>query len=152
MAAGNNIARTILTWMAAVISVCLLVGSPALADTLHVIVEDGESSFLVDVENNEIWWVTDECRHEIPVLQNDDTPDKSKTIISSDRFLKEVQIGTHRFTLEQQFRFDTVSQAPTLQVFNSARGGWSTINVRIDNTCESDLTCRRRMELPLCTD
>ena len=137
--------------MTAVISVFFIVGSPAMADTVHVIVEDGESSFLVDVKKQEIWWVTDECRHEVPVIRDDD-PDESETIISSDRFLKEVQIGAHRFTLEQQFRFDTVSQAPTLQVFNSARGGWSQINVRIDNTCESDLICRARMELPLCVD
>lgn len=151
MIAGKTIARTILTWIAAVIGVFLVVASPAMADPVHVKVEDGDTSFLVDVDAQEIWWITETCRHEVPVKRDDKDSDAPKTSISSERFIKDVQIGSHRFKLEQQFRFDGVNQTPTLQVFNSARGGWSEIDIDVDSTC-IDSSCRARLELPLCVD
>jgi len=152
MIAGNNIARTILTWIAAVIGVFFIVALPAMAAPVHVKVQDGDTSFLVDVEAQDIWWITETCRYEVPVKRNDDTEsDAPKTSISSERFIKDVQIGSHRFKLEQEFRFDGVTQTPTLQVFNSARGGWSEIDIDVDSTCINS-SCRARLELPLCVD
>ena len=153
MDASLKIVRTWLTlWVTSILGVFVIAATAASAEPVHVNVQEGESSFLVDIEERKIWWITDVCRHEVPVQEekSDDDNDNTLSIISSDRFLKDVQIGSHRFRLEQQFRFDMVSQAPTLQVFNSVRGGWSEIPVRINDTCDEDLSCRRRMELPLC--
>lgn len=153
MEAGNNIARTIMTWMVAfATSALFLVAPAAMAKPVRVFVEDGETSFILDVDKDEIWWITDQCRYEVPVETSDDKSKASKDIMSSDRFLKDVQIGSHRFTLEQQFRFNMVSPTPSLEIYNSARGGWSKIDIRIENACDADLSCRRAMELPLCTD
>ena len=155
MNARLKIVRTrLMLWIASMLSVCAVVASAANAKPMHVNVQDGESSFLVDVEERKIWWITDICRHEVPVMDDsrDDDSDNKVTIISSDKFLKDVQIGSHRFTLEQQFRFNMVTETPSLQVYNSARGGWSEVDIHVNETCDTDFTCRRSMELPLCTE
>lgn len=155
MAASLKIVRTCLTlWYVSILSVFCIVAPAAYADAVHVKVEDGETSFLVDIEERKIWWITEVCRFEVPVNndKSDHDNDDSLAIISSDKFLKDVQIGSHRFTLEQQFRFNMVSQAPSLQVYNSVRGGWSEVDIHVDETCDTDFTCRRSMELPLCTE
>ena len=138
--------------MTLLISALFLVAPAAMAEPVRVIVKDGETSFILDVDKNEVWWITEQCRHEIPVEKSDKKSEQSKGIMSSDRFLKDVQIGSHRFTLEQQFRFNMVSPSPSLQIYNSARGGWSEIDIRIEDTCDTDLSCRRALELPLCTE
>ena len=155
MDASLKIVRTWLTlWVTSILGVFVIVASAASAEPVHVNVQNGESSFLIDVEERKIWWITDVCRHEVPVIdeKSDDDSNETQAIISSDKFLKDVQIGSHRFTLEQQFRFNMVSQAPTLQVYNSVRGGWSEVDIHVDETCDTDFTCRRSMELPLCTE
>jgi len=130
MSVAIKIARTCLTSITAAISVFFVAAAPAMADAVHVEVKEGDTSFVIDKDKGKIWWVTGKCRYEIPVSR----------------------ARSHRLRLEQQFRFDMVSHAPTLQVFNSVRGGWSEIPVRINDTCGQDLTCRLRMELPLCRD
>ena len=152
MIAGNNIARTILTWITAVIGVFFIAASSAMAEPVHVKVHDGDTSFFVDVEEQEIWWIMESCRYDVPVQRNEDDTDTPKTSISSEKFIKDVQIGSHRFKLEQQFRFDGLNQTPTLQVFNSARGSWSEIDIRVEPTCNNDSSCRTRLELPLCVE
>jgi len=123
-----------------------------MAKVMHVDVKEGDTSFVIDTDQGIIGWVKQECRYEIPISKDKKPPKKSTNIVFSERFSQNVQIGSHRFILEQQFRFDMVSQTPTLQVFNSVRRGWSEIPVRINDTCNQDLTCRQRMELPLCTN
>jgi hypothetical protein len=152
MSVAIKIARICLTSITAAISVFFIAGVPAMADAVHVEIQEGDTSFFIDKDKGKIWWIKEECRYEIPISKNQKKLKKHIDIVSSDKFTKNVQIGSHRFTLEQQFRFDMVSHVPTLQVFNSARGGWSEIPVRINDTCSSDLTCRLRMELPLCSD
>lgn len=155
MDASLKIVRTWLTlWVTSILGVFVIAASAASAEPVHVNVQEGESSFLVDIEERKIWWITDVCRHEVPVQEekSDDDNDNTLSIISSDRFLKDVQIGSHRFTLEQQFRFNMVTHAPTLQVYNSARGGWSEVDITVNETCDTDFACRRSAELPLCTD
>ncbi len=123
-----------------------------MADAVHVEIEEGDTSFIIDADNGKIWWIKESCRAEIPWTRNKKKPKKPINIISSDKFIKNVQIGSHRFRLEQQFRFDMVSPTPVLQVFNSVRGGWSETPIRINDTCSDDLACRQRVELPLCVD
>ena len=155
MDASLKIVRTWLTlWVTSILGVFVIAASAASAEPVHVNVQNGESSFLIDVEERKIWWITDVCRHEVPVIdeKSDDDSNETQVIISSDKFLKDVQIGSHRFTLEQQFRFNMVSQAPMLQVYNSARGGWSEVDIHVNDTCDTDFTCRQSTELPLCVD
>lgn len=152
MSVAIKIARTCLALVTTAISVFSIGVSPAMADSVHVEIQEGDTSFFIDTDKGKIWWVKEACRSEIPMSRDMKKPDKPTNIVFSDKFSKEVQIGSHRFRLEQQFRFDMVSQAPTLQVFNSVRGGWSEIPVRINTLCDQDLTCRQRQELPLCAD
>ena len=151
MIASLNIVRTYIALWGALILSALLGAAPAVyAEPVLMKVQDGESAFIVDIKAKEIRWLTDSCQHIIPVQKADKDDNKPQDSISSERFIKDVQIGSHRFTLEQQFHFDGMNQTPTLRVLNSARGGWSEIDVVVERS--SDPSCRLRLELPLCVD
>lgn len=146
-----------------VITTLLWAGFASLAGLAHsagteaVMVEivDGDTSFLVDEKVNKAWWVVGECRRPIPMDNSSgkkSTSSKKKTnnsmiskVISND-----VRMGSRQVELRQQFRFSMASTPVRVDVYNSVRGGWSQIDVRVNETCAIDVTCRRLAELPEC--
>ena len=44
-----------------------------------------------------------------------------------------VDLGERRVELEQRFRFD-VSDTPRAEIYNSVRGGWAPVPVRVETT------------------
>ncbi len=110
---------------------------------------DGDTAFVVDRTNNAAWWVVGQCLRPIPV-----EPKKSSTkTITSKMIRNDTRIGDRQFVLKQQFRF-TLADVPngptTVEVYNSLRGGWSAVPVRLNAQCEYDATCRQRLEAPEC--
>ena len=129
----------------------LLVGlflSAALAaspQTVLLDVEDGETSFMVDQQNKQAWWIVGECRRSIPMQTKNTTNTMLSEVISND-----VRIGSHPVKLRQQFRFTLSGPSTSLEVYNSVRGGWANIPVHVNETCTLDASCRSRMEKPVC--
>ena len=125
------------------------------AQMLEII--DGDTAFVVDKTNNAAWWVVGECRRPIPVQ-----PQKnSNKTITSKIIRNNTRIGNRQIVLKQQFRFNfqtRVADTPngsintpiTVEVYNSLRGGWSAVPVRLNAQCAYDATCHQRMELPEC--
>ena len=113
---------------------------------------DGETSFLVDEQAQKAWWIVGECRRPIPIQSSGlqsrkENPSNSMTsnVISND-----VRLGSRQVELRQQFRFFMASTPVRVDVYNSVRGGWSQVPVRVNKTCNQDATCRRLAELPEC--
>ena len=118
---------------------------------------DGDTAFVVDKTNNAAWWVVGECRRSIPVEPQKNT---NKTITSK-IIRNNTRIGNRQIELKQKFRFsfdthmaDTqngaINTPITVEVYNSLRGGWSAVPVRLNAQCAYDATCRQRMEAPEC--
>lgn len=110
---------------------------------------DGDTAFVVDKTNNAAWWVVGQCLSPIPVEpKNSSTNTITSTIIQTN-----TRIGNRQIVLKQQFRF-TLADAPngpaTVEVYNSLRGGWSAVPVRLNAQCAYDATCRQRLEAPEC--
>ena len=90
MSVAIKIARTCLTLITTAISVFFVVVSPAMADAVHVEIQEGETSFFVDKDKGMIWWVTKECRFEIPTSRDEKKLKKPIDIVSSEKFIKDV--------------------------------------------------------------
>lgn len=131
--------------------------APAEAVMLEII--GGDTAFRVDVARNQAWWIVGECQRPIP-MENTNARKSSKTsstkqtnqsqsllskVISND-----VRLGSRQIDLQQQFRFNLARTPVTVDVYNSVRGGWSPVPVRVNSTCATDATCRRLAELPEC--
>ena len=117
---------------------------------------DGDTAFVVDKTNNAAWWVVGECRRPIPVEPRKNSQQNSINTITSKIIRNNTRIGSRQIVLKQQFRF-TLSDTPTgpntpitVEVYNSLRGGWSAVPVRLNAQCAYDATCRKRMEAPEC--
>lgn len=110
---------------------------------------DGDTAFVVDMTNNAAWWVVGQCLQTIPV----EPKNSSTNTITSKIIRNNTRIGTRQIVLKQQFRF-TLADAPngptTVEVYNSLRGGWSAVPVRLNAQCAYDATCRQRLEAPEC--
>lgn len=112
---------------------------------------DGETSFLVDRQANQAWWIVGECRNPLPIPdKTSSSKEKSVSLMTSKVIANDVRIGSRQVELRQQFRFDLASTPVRVDVYNSVRGGWSQVPVRVRETCAQDATCRRLTELPEC--
>lgn len=114
---------------------------------------DGDTAFVVDKTNNAAWWVVGECRRPIPVEPRQNSQKNSINTITSKVIRNNTRIGSRQIVLKQQFRFklsDDPSGPNTVEVYNSLRGGWSAVPVRLNAQCAYDATCRQRMEAPEC--
>jgi hypothetical protein len=121
------------------------------AEAVMLEIVDGETAFLVDKDKNSAWWIVGECRVPLP-MDDMSKPSKKKSInsMTSKVIKNDVRLGSRQITLRQQYRFDLASAPVRVDVFNSVRGGWSQVPVRVKETCMQDATCRRRAELPEC--
>lgn len=141
-----------------VITTLLWAGFASLAGLAHsagteaVMVEivDGDTSFLVDEKANKAWWVVGECRKPIPMSSSSSSKKKSTNSMTSKVISNDVRMGSRRVELRQQFRFSMASTPVSVDVYNSVRGGWSQIEVKVNETCAIDSACRRLAELPEC--
>ena len=141
-----------------VITTLLWAGFASLAGLAHsagteaVMVEivDGDTSFLVDEKANKAWWVVGECRKPIPMSNSSSSKKKSTNSMTSKVISNDVRMGSRRVELRQQFRFSMASTPVRVDVYNSVRGGWSQIEVKVNETCAIDAACRRLAELPEC--
>lgn len=106
---------------------------------------DGDTAFMVDEQAFKAWWVVGECRRPIPLEGKTSNKSMSSTVMSED-----VTLGTRQIRLEQQFRFNLAKTPASVEVYNSMRGGWSSVPVQVNTTCSATATCRSRMELPEC--
>jgi len=110
---------------------------------------DGDTAFVVDMTNNAAWWVVGQCLRPIPV----EPKNSSTNTITSKIIRNDSRIGNRQIVLKQQFRFtlaDTPNGPVTAEVYNSLRGGWSAVPVRLNAQCAYDATCRQRLEAPEC--
>lgn len=109
---------------------------------------NGETSFVVNPGLNTAYWVTGECRREIP-MSNQTKNSNAKALVSR-KISDKVTLGRDQVVLEQQFKFNLTDTPVSVEVFNSVRGGWTTIPVRHNQQCSVDAACLARMELPIC--
>jgi len=115
---------------------------------------DGETAFVLDPKQAQVWWVVGECRRPIPVDKSTGVSQNNtdKTMVS-EVISDNVLIGNRQVTLNQQFRFRLATNPGgqySAEVYNSLRGGWSAVPVRLNATCAQNASCRFRMELPEC--
>ena len=113
---------------------------------------DGETAFRVDVSKNKAWWIVGECQRPLPLEETKTSQNSSNlaNVMMSSVISDDVRIGSRQIDLRQQFRFNMASTPVSVDVYNSVRGGWSQVPVRVNNACSMDSTCRRLAELPEC--
>jgi len=116
---------------------------------------EGDTAFMLNTKAQKAWWIVGECRRPIPIEKNSNkslgNPQKpSNNSMMSEKIVKNVRLGSRQIRLQQQFRFDLASDSTSVSVFNSVRGGWSPVDVKRNDACQLDATCRSRMELPEC--
>jgi len=110
---------------------------------------DGDTAFLIDKRGKTAWWIVGECRRPLPLEKGKKTKNQTNSITS--RIISnDVRIGPHPVKLEQQFRFNVAIRPASAEVYNSMRGGWSSVPVQVNETCHQNPACRLRMELPEC--
>jgi len=112
---------------------------------------NGDTAFMINQKAQKAWWVVGECRRPISIekhsKKNQKNPNNS---MMSEKIINNVQLGSRQIRLQQQFRFDLAKDSTSVSVYNSIRGGWSPIDVKRNDACQIDTTCRSRMELPEC--
>ncbi|MEP1230369.1 MAG: hypothetical protein ABJG88_06805 [Litorimonas sp.] len=116
---------------------------------------EGDTAFMLNTKAQKAWWVVGECRRPIPIEKTSEnlsgkTRKTSGNSMMSEKIVKNVRLGSRQIRLQQQFRFDLASDSTSVTVFNSVRGGWSPVDVKRNDACLLDATCRSRMELPEC--
>lgn len=111
---------------------------------------DGDTSFMVDEKAYKAWWVVGECRRALPLEKPKVSSNKSINSMTSKMISEDVRIGSRPVELRQQFRFNMAIRPASVEVYNSVRGGWSSVPVQVNETCDQDTACRSRMELPEC--
>ncbi len=133
-----------------------LSGWPAMAgqagQKILLEIEDGDTAFVLDPGKNKAWWLVGQCQRPIPMKRAGKSKNPIKSM-SSEIILDNVRIGDHQIVLRQQFRFtlaDTPNGHIRAEVYNSLRGGWSEVPVRIRANCAFDAKCRARMDVPEC--
>ena len=107
----------------------------------------GDTAFVVDKSVNKAWWVTGECKRSVPL---ESSTKASQTHFVSKKISENVTLGSRQIQLQQQFRFNLASPEASVDVYSSVRGGWSSIPVEVNETCNLEPICRARMELPEC--
>lgn len=121
--------------------------TPVMLDIIN-----GDTQFLVSSDRDKVWWITGECRREIPMPAT--TPNSG--VLTSQMITDNVTIGRQQVVLEQRFRFNLTPSANALngpisvEVYNSVRGGWANVPVRENAQCSITPICSSRMELPDC--
>jgi hypothetical protein len=111
---------------------------------------EGDTAFMVDKQAHKAWWIVGECRRPIPLEGKPPSGKNSNKSMSSKVISEDVTLGSRHITLEQQFRFNLAITPASVEVYNSMRGGWSSVPVQVNETCAATATCRSRMELPEC--
>ena len=111
---------------------------------------EGDTAFMVEKQAHKAWWIVGECRRPIPLEAKSSSSKNSKKSMSSKIISEDVKLGSRHITLEQQFRFNLAITPASVEVYNSMRGGWSSVPVQVNATCSATATCRSRMELPEC--
>lgn len=125
-------------------------GAQAEAVMLEII--DGETAFRVDEKQNKAWWIVGQCQRPIPLETSKALGKKSNqsNVLLSKVISDDVRMGSRQIALRQQFRFNLANTPATVDVFNSVRGGWSQVPVRVIDACSTKPTCRALAELPEC--
>lgn len=116
---------------------------------------EGDTAFMINSSANKVWWVVGECRKPIPMENKSkgQAKEKSKNLnksMMSKKVISDVTLGSRQIRLQQQYRFDLANDSTSVSIFNSVRGGWSSVQVKRNDACRLDTTCRSRMELPEC--
>lgn len=111
---------------------------------------EGDTAFMIDEQAYKAWWVVGECRRPIPLETQASQGKNSNKSMSSKVISEDVKLGSRHIRLEQQFRFNLAKTPASVEVYNSMRGGWSSVPVQVIDTCSAIATCRSRMELPEC--
>ncbi len=134
-----------------------LVGSFAAATTkssspvVMFEVIEGDTAFMINQKAQKAWWIVEECRRPIPIEKpSKENQKNSNNSMMSKKIVNDVRLGSRQIRLQQQFRFDLANDSTSVSVFNSVRGGWSPVDVKRNDACLLDTTCRSRMELPEC--
>ena len=143
----------ILSIMTMLIAATAIAGPGASKSAVMLDIIDGDTAFVLDAKQSKAWWVVGACRRPIPLVKAGKSQKTSINSMRSEIISEQVRIGDRQVTLRQQFRF-TLATTPTGQysaeVYNSLRGGWAPVPVRLNANCALDSSCRRRMESPEC--
>jgi|GEM_PF-1462936 len=124
---------------------------PADAGPVLLEIIDGDTAFAVDQDRGKAWWIIGECRREIPMQSTAaDQSAGGDALLLSRKITDDVTIGRRQIALTQQFRFNLTPAAATVEVYNSVRGGWAQVPVRVSDACASNAVCQAKMELPDC--
>ena len=110
-------------------------------------IPEGDTAFLIDQKINKAWWITGECKRSIPL---EPSKNAQSTQVLSKKLSENVTLGSRQIQLQQQFRFNLAPSEASVDVYSSVRGGWSSVPVEVNLTCDQNPTCRARMELPEC--
>jgi len=113
-------------------------------DIIEVQLANGKTSFLINKKNYKTWWVLEECKQHLPLESN------NRSLIETMTFEEDVQLGNRQIKLRQQFRFNLAKHSPSLDIYNSVRGGWQTLPVLVNEDCSLQSSCRARSVLPPC--
>lgn len=116
----------------------------ATAQPLLIEVEGGSAAFLVDRDAGRAFWLLDTCKRSLSIRQTTDD------VFESAELRDDVTLGPNRVELRQRFRFDLGTEPTRVEVFNSVRGGWAPVPVRVAQTCHPAAPCRQRTERPEC--
>lgn len=121
-------------------------------DTVFLEIADGDTAFLVDKKARAAWWIVGECRRPIPMPKKGQKSrsQNNQSMMISEVQSDSVQMGSRQVDLRQQFRFTLDATSPSVEVYNSLRGGWASVPVREVTNCVDDAACRARMVLPEC--
>ena len=124
---------------------------PASAGPVLLEIIDGDTAFAVDQGRGKAWWIVGECRREIPMPDPVAATSAGRSaLLLSRKMTDDVTIGRRQIALTQQFRFNLTPAAASVEVYNSVRGGWANVPVRVNDACASDAMCQSKMELPDC--
>lgn len=135
----------------ALVGICTAATAKTSSPIVMVDVIEGDSAFLLNEKAQKAWWVVGECRRPIPIEQRSIGNRKtSNNSMMSKKIINDVNLGSRQIRLQQQFRFDLAPDSTSVSVFNSIRGGWSPVDVKRNDACQLDATCRARMVLPEC--
>ncbi len=107
---------------------------PANSD-LWIGFQNSENGFLLDEDTGDTW-MTGSCLK--PLARSEAAGE-----VWTSRTVEMVSVGRSMALLDQTFRLDTSSIAPTIIVESAGRGGAQTFAAVIDRNCSTGGTCAR---------
>jgi len=111
--------------------------------TYWIEVPNGKTSILYQSRSKNLRWIKENCEVKVGLQQS------NNTILKSEKFSKNVQIGTQTVKVVQQFKIDMKTR-DELEIYSSIRGGWFAIPINVHETCPGNGNCQSLLGRPAC--